>query len=176
MILKLYAQDSLVEKKHAENENEGQGDVQQKLVGQLGALKGGLTVRPEFAMRRPRTMMTRHLHRPRIATLITQVQPQFLLNAIIGEIGPAKILRKRIKDIKSNRYCKRKQYDPLHWQIIVNIVVSCDSHIFLVLDYSYRKALMGSVREAFNAGKKPAIRPKMAHETKEITIHSTLTT
>ena len=35
---------------------------------------------------------------------------------------------------------------------------------------------MGSVREAFKAGKKPEIRPKMAHETKEIIIHPTLTT
>ena len=42
--------------------------------------------------------------------------------------------------------------------------------------YSYLKALIGSVREAFKAGKKPAMRPRTAHETKEMTIHSTLTT
>ena len=35
--------------------------------------------------------------------------------------------------------------------------------------------MIGSVREAFKAGKKPEIRPKTAHETKEMTIHNTLT-
>jgi hypothetical protein len=41
--------------------------------------------------------------------------------------------------------------------------------------HSYLKALIGSVRDAFKAGKKPEMRPKTAHETKEITIHSGLT-
>ena len=41
--------------------------------------------------------------------------------------------------------------------------------------YSYLKALIGSVRDAFKAGKKPEMRPKTAQETKEITIHNGLT-
>jgi len=36
--------------------------------------------------------------------------------------------------------------------------------------------LIGSVREAFKAGKKPEIKPKMAHDTKEITIQAPLMT
>jgi hypothetical protein len=47
---------------------------------------------------------------------------------------------------------------------------------FIGKGYSYLNALIGSVREAFKAGKKPEIRPKMAHETKEIIIHPTFTT
>ena len=46
----------------------------------------------------------------------------------------------------------------------------------LFIGYSYRKALIGSVREAFKAGKKPEMRPKTAHDTKAIIIHSAFIT
>ena len=68
-----------------------------------------------------------------------------------------------------------------------SIVCGCKNTTFFETDnfffnffnfptHSYLNALIGSVREAFKAGKKPEIKPKKAHDTKEITIQAPLMT
>ena len=65
------------------------------------------------------------------------------------------------------RFIEKKEFSRL--RVLLFISTSC-----LSFCYSYLKALIGSVREALSAGKKPEMRPKMAHDTKEMTIHNGL--